>query len=65
MKFIFVDSFNIKWNGYTARHTSGISGSHSCPMYLAEGIAKNHDHCVEFVSVNNNMIEGTHLNVVA
>jgi FkbM family methyltransferase len=63
MKFIFVDSFNIKWNGYTARHTSGISGSHSCPMYLAEGIAKNHDHCVEFVSVNNNMIEGTHLNV--
>jgi hypothetical protein len=29
MKFIFVDSFDIKWNGKTARYTSGISGSHT------------------------------------
>jgi len=63
MKFIFVDSFNLVWNGYSARNHAGISGSHSAIMYLAEGIAKDTNHYVEIVSIKNNLIEGTHLNV--
>jgi len=63
MKFIFVDSFNLVWNGYSARNQDGISGSHSAIMYLAEGIAKNANHYVEIVSTKNKLIEGTHLNV--
>jgi glycosyltransferase involved in cell wall biosynthesis len=63
MKFIFVDSFKLVWNGYSARHHEGISGSHSAIMYLAEGLAKNGNHNVEIVSTKNNLIEGTHLNV--
>jgi len=63
MKFVFVDSFDLVWNGYSARHKDGISGSHSAIMYLAEGIAKNSDHIVEIVSTKNNLIEGRHLNV--
>jgi hypothetical protein len=61
MKFILVDSFDLIWNGKTARYDEGVSGSHNAPMYLAEALAK--DHVVELVSTKNNIIEGTHLNV--
>lgn len=61
MKFILVDSFDLVWNGKTARYDEGVSGSHNAPMYLAEALAK--DHVVELVSTKNNIIEGTHLNV--
>jgi len=63
MKFVFVESFDLQWNGYSARHNAGISGSHNAIMYLAEGLAKNSEHNVEIVSVLNNLIEGTHYNV--
>lgn len=63
MKFIFVDSFDLVWNGYSARHHDGISGSHSAIMYLAEGIARDVNHSVEIISIKNNLIEGAHLNV--
>ena len=44
MKFIFVESFRLNWNGYTARFINGISGTHNTVMYLAEALAKlNHD----------------------
>ena len=59
MKIIFVDSFDIVWNGNTARHTNGVSGSHSAIMYLAEAIAKYEFNQVELVSTVNNLIEDT------
>lgn len=62
MKFVFVESFDLQWNGYLARYEEGISGSHNAIMYLAEGLSKN-GHCVEIVSVINKLIEGTHNNV--
>jgi len=63
MKFIFTESFKIKdWNGYVARYVKGVSGSHSAPMYLAEGLAAK-GHEVEFVSINNNFIPTSYLNV--
>jgi len=44
MKFIFVESFRLNWNGYTARFKNGISGTHNTIMYLAEALAKlDHD----------------------
>lgn len=45
MKIAFVESFLKKeWNGYTARYTEGVSGTHSTIFYLAEAIAKqNHE----------------------
>ena len=49
MKFVLLDSFDIVWNGYSARYKDGISGSHSAIMYLAEGIAKNSDNIVEII----------------
>jgi FkbM family methyltransferase len=60
MKFIFVDSFDIKWNGKTARYNSGISGSHTAHMYLAEGLAKYNTNEVILVSTVNNIIEDTY-----
>lgn len=63
MKFIFVDSFDIVWNGNTARHINGVSGSHSAIMYLAEAIAKYEFNQVVIVSTVNNLIEDTYLNV--
>jgi FkbM family methyltransferase len=62
MKFIFVESFDLQWNGYSARYEKGISGSHNAIMYLAEGLTKI-GHCVEIVSINNNLIEGNYYNV--
>jgi FkbM family methyltransferase len=56
MKFIFVDSYNLKWNGNTARYTTGISGSHNGHMYLAEGLAAANNEVI-MVSTKNNIIE--------
>ena len=61
MRFIFVDSFALKWNGYTSRVENGVSGSHNALLYLAEGIAKTHE--VVLTSTENNIIEGEYLNV--
>ena len=63
MKFIFVDSYNLVWNGETARFNNGISGSHAGHLYLAEGLAKIENNYVELVSTNNNIIENTYLGV--
>lgn len=60
MKFIFVDSFNLKWNGKTARYINGISGSHNAHMYLAEGLALDINNEVIMVSTKNNIIEETY-----
>lgn len=63
MHFIFVETFDRRfWNGRIAREEKGVSGSHAAPMYLAEGLAQL-NHTVDFVSLNNNMIEETYLNV--
>ena len=62
-KFIFVDSFDIKWNGQTARFNTGISGSHSALLYLAEGLAKIQNNEVIITSTVNNIIEGNYNNV--
>jgi glycosyltransferase involved in cell wall biosynthesis len=62
MKFIFVDSFDLIWNGKTARYKNGVSGSHSALFYLAEGLASQGTD-VEIVSIKNNLIEDTYLNV--
>jgi FkbM family methyltransferase len=63
MKFIFIESFNINgWNGNTARNIKGVSGSHTAPMYLAEALAKE-GNIVEFVSLNNCLIEENFLGV--
>jgi hypothetical protein len=63
MKFIFIESFNIKdWNGEIARKVKGISGSHSASMYLSEGLA-NLGHDVYFISINNNLVETTYMGV--
>jgi hypothetical protein len=57
MHFVFVESFDLKsWNGETSRKERGVSGSHSSPMYLAEGLSSL-GHRVDFVSINNNFIE--------
>lgn len=61
MKFIFLDSFDLVWNGKTARYNNGISGSHNALMYLAEALAR--DNNVELISTKNNIIEDTYLNV--
>jgi glycosyltransferase involved in cell wall biosynthesis len=61
MKFIFIDSFHLRWNGKTARYEHGISGSHSAILYLAEALAKHHS--VDVISTVNNILEGTYLNV--
>jgi len=62
MKFVFSESYILKWNGYTARNEKGISGTHNASMYLAEALARlNHE--VIFVNVNNNIISGEYLNV--
>lgn len=63
MKFVFVDSFDLKWNGHTARYDDGVSGSHNAIMYLAEGLARTGEHSVEVVSIHNYLIEGTYYNV--
>ena len=63
MKFIFVDSFDLVWNGKTARYDKGISGSHNGHMYLAEGLALDKNNNVEIVSTKNNMIEDTYMGV--
>jgi len=62
MRFLFIDCFDLKWNGYTARFENGISGSHNAFLYLAEGLAKI-DHRVIITSTNNNIIEGSYLKV--
>jgi len=54
MKFIFTESFKLIWNGYTARHDKGISGSHTVSMYLAEGLAKL-GHDVIIVNTTSNV----------
>ena len=62
MKFIFVESFRLNWNGYTARYEKGISGTHNASMYLAEALAElNHE--VIFVNVFNNIIPGFYNNI--
>jgi hypothetical protein len=61
MKFIFLDSFDLVWNGKTARYNNGVSGSHNATMYLAEALARDND--VEIISTKNNIIEDTYLNV--
>lgn len=63
MHFVFIESFDLKsWNGETSRKNRGVSGSHSSPMYLAEGLASI-GHRVDFISINNNFIETNYLNV--
>jgi hypothetical protein len=63
MKFVFVDSYDLSWNGKTARFETGISGSHNGHLYLAEGLAKIENNEVEIVSTKNNIIENTYLGV--
>ena len=63
MKYIFVDSYSLIWNGYTSRYEKGISGSHNSIMYLAEGLAMDLNNEVITVSTHNNLIEGEYLNV--
>ena len=63
MKFIFVDCFDLVWNGFTARFENGISGSHNAVLYLAEGIAKINDMEVIITSSVNNIIETEYLGV--
>ena len=63
MKFVFVDCFDIKWNGYTARYERGVSGSHNSQMYIAEAISKDIQNSVDFVSTENNIIECHYLDV--
>ena len=63
MKIIFVDSFDLIWNGKSARFEKGISGSHNAHLYLAEGLAKCENCYVEIVSTKNNLIEETYLGV--
>jgi len=63
MYFVFTESFSIKdWNGEIARFESGISGTHNASMYLAEALASK-NHIVDFVSINNNLIETTYKGV--
>ncbi len=62
MRFIFVESFGLTWNGRTARHNDGISGSHNALMYLAESLA-SYNHEVLFTSIHNHLIEETYLGV--
>jgi len=63
MKIIFVDSYNLLWNGITARFETGISGSHNGHLYLAEGLSRLENNEVEIVSTKNNIIENTYLGV--
>ena len=53
MKFIFVDSFDLVWNGYSARYENGISGSHTAIMYLAEGLAKLNHGSIQVRKITN------------
>ena len=62
-KFVFVDNYDLVWNGKTARYHNGVSGSHCAPLYLAEALAKHPNNSVEVVSTKNNIIEDTYLNV--
>ena len=62
MRFLFIDCFDLKWNGYTARFENGISGLHNAFLYLAEGLAKI-GHRVIITSTNNNIIEGSYSKV--
>jgi glycosyltransferase involved in cell wall biosynthesis len=67
MKFVFIEAFKsndvVNWNGKTARTTNGVSGSHWALIYLAEAFASQCDNVVEFVSIENNLVEGSHLGV--
>jgi len=63
MKFIFVDCFDLIWNGYTSRFENGVSGSHNGLLYLAEGIAKISGMEVIITSTVNNIIETEYLGV--
>ena len=63
MKFIFVDCFDLVWNGYTSRFDNGISGSHNALLYLAEGVAKINDTEVIITSTVNNILETEYLGV--
>lgn len=57
MKFIFIESFDLNWNGYTARNEKGISGTHSALMYLAEALgALGHDVTVINLKLNRRRI---------
>ena len=63
MRFVFIESFNLKfWNGELARTKKGISGTHSASMYLAEALAAN-SHEVIFVSLYDTMVETDYLGV--
>ena len=60
-RILFIEAFHLKeWNGYTARHIKGTSGTHSASMYLAEEFAKR-GYEVDFVSPN--IIDTTYLGV--
>jgi glycosyltransferase involved in cell wall biosynthesis len=51
-KVLFVETLHLKgWNGYTARYSKGISGTHSASMYLAEEFAAR-GFQVDFASPN-------------
>jgi glycosyltransferase involved in cell wall biosynthesis len=63
MKLLFVDCYNLKWNGYSARNNEGIPGCNNALMYLAESISNNPNNDVTIVSTVNNIIEGNYLNV--
>ena len=64
MKFIFCEGYSINnYNGYLFRYNKGVSGSHKGCLYLAEAIAQDKTHIVEYVSLFNNLIETTYLNV--
>ena len=60
-RILFVETLHLKdWNGYTARYTRGISGTHTASMYLAEEFVKR-GYEVDFVSPN--IINAVHLGV--
>lgn len=60
-RILFVETLHLKnWNGYTARHVKGVSGTHIASVYLAEElVVRGYD--VEFISPN--IIPITHLGV--
>jgi glycosyltransferase involved in cell wall biosynthesis len=60
-RILFVETLHLKnWNGYTARHVKGVSGTHIASVYLAEELVKR-GYDVEFISPN--IIPTTYLGV--
>jgi len=64
MKIVFVESFRKKeWNGYTARYTEGVSGTHTNIIYLAEGLATL-GHDITVVELKSEIFEPKWINGV-